>query len=729
MHFLTLGHKSSRGNKKQVIDAYHLGPYHHGHPWGTISHWPGFHWEGHVAHHGGWTGYPSLGGWHRSHIPKKESKKSVHKAASKRYMPPMLAHPSYGFAYPSLGFAALPLTPSPVPWGYGVYRSNVPEKTSQGHTRSSVKGLSASKRWWPGYMGGWGGWGIGNTGYPGWGPLGGDLWGHGFDIADTSHGWGLDVRGVYHPFLRAEIPGRNSNEEDKAEKRWWPGYMGGWGGWGLGNTGYPGWGPLGADWGHGFSPYGYGHNFGHFGYGFGLGLHGFALGTPGYGLGPHGFSHDYGLGYGHGYGYALGYRADISGKKEEKEKEGPKRQFIHGPYGAVGYPWEDYGLGIPYGPFGVFGNPFIGRGAYAPYPEELYPSYPPWGYGFGQYALGNGFHSGHGLYKSKIASGKSKKAKKEHDKEEEATGRNFVHNFHPGTYGWGGAIYPGHGQHRVFPLLGAYTYSGLNGGYYGPYGPPRGSFGPYYRSTVPKYADESGQSRQVINYHPGCYGWGGCVYPGCGCIGGWTWPLPCHFRHHSHHCVPCWTRSTAPKREDVKEEKGNSRQDIADPGEDESESKDPRTRPHLEGADLLNSQMQNLAMGYPGIEQMHTPMGETSNPAPQGFNNPDMDEDNRETSSPEPAQAATAEATPEEASESVPGMGGITPDVGGNDLRATMLGNMDIGQQQPAGDLMSSFNMNPSEGEMPSEAFGDTGRLTEIIFAFNVFDNLVDTCI
>ena len=69
------GHKENKGNKKQIIDALHLGPYHHGHPWGTVSQWPGFHWAGHPSRHGGWTGYPSLGGWHKSHISKKELEK------------------------------------------------------------------------------------------------------------------------------------------------------------------------------------------------------------------------------------------------------------------------------------------------------------------------------------------------------------------------------------------------------------------------------------------------------------------------------------------------------------------------------------------------------------------------------------------------------------------------------------------------------------------------------
>lgn len=621
-------------------------------------------------------------------------------------MLPTFAFPAYGFAYPSLGFAAVPFTPSPSPWGYAVYRSKVPKRSSKGQTRSSVKGTSASKRWWPGYMGGWGGWGIGNSGYPGWGPFG-DSWGHGFDALGLGHGWGLGVGNVFHPFLRSDVPEKHS-KKDKAEKRWWPGYMGGWGGWGLGNTGYPGWGPLGADWFHGLSPYGYGYGYGH-----GLGHYGY-----GHGSGLYGFGYGFGLGHGHG----LGYRTTVPDIKEEKHEGGPKRQFIQEPYGTFGYPWADYGPGFPYGPFGSFGSPFFGHGAYVPYPESLYGEFAP-AYGFGPYSFGHGFHAGHGFFKSKIPGGKSKKVSKEPNKEEEATSRHFVFDFNPGRYGWGGAIYPGHGYHSVFPLLGAFTYSGLYGGYYGPYGPPRGPFGLYHRSEVPDNAEESGQSRQVINYHPGCYGWGGCIYPGCGCLGGWTWPLPCHFHHHSHHCVPCWTRSKYPKTQDVREEKGKSRQEIAGPEQDEgegTESKDPRTHPHLEGADLLNAEMQSLAMGFPGVEKIQTPMGESNGAAAQGYNGQDMEE-NKENPSPESAPAASAEATPEEATESIPGMGGLTPDEGGNGFRAETLGSLEEqqeGQQQSAGELMSSFlNVNPSaEGELPAEAFGDTGKLKNRIF-------------
>ena len=620
-------------------------------------------------------------------------------------MLPSFAFPSYGMAYPSLGFAAVPFTPAPVPWGYGVYRSKVPKKSSTGETRSSVKGGSAAKRWWPGYMGGWGGWGIGNTGYPGWGPLG-DYWGYGFDAGGLGHGWGLGAGDVFHPFLRNGIPGKSS-KKDKAEKRWWPGYMGGWGGWGIGNTGYPGWGPLGADWAHGLGPYGYGHGVGYYGYGHGLGHYGY-----GHGLGPYSFNHGFGLGYGYGHGY----RTKIAGKKEGKQEESPKRQFIHEPYGAFGFPWYDHGPGFPYGPFGTFGSPFVGHGAYVPYPEALYGDYEPF-YGLGPYAFGYGFHGGHGFYKSKIPTGKSTKVAKEPGKEEEATGRNFVHNFNPGRYGWGGAIHPGHGYHATFPLLGALTHSGLYGEYYGPYGPPLGSFGPYHRSDIPDNEVESYQRRQVINYHPGCYGWGGCIYPGCGCIGGWRWPLPCHFFHHHHHCAPCWTRSNSPKKQDVKEEKGSSRQEIADPGEDEGEgsnSKDPQTRPHLEGTDLLNSEMQHLAMGFPGVEKLQTPMGESG---AQSFSNQEMEE-NKEAPEPEPetAQAAPSGPTAEEAAETIANMGGLTPDESGNGFRAAMLGNMEgqqDSQQQSAGDLMSSFNMNPSEGELPTETFGDSGKLKE----------------
>ena len=500
-------------------------------------------------------------------------------------------------------------------------------------------------------MGGWGGWGVENWGYPGWGALGD--WGHGYDVGGFGHGWGIGFGHSYHPFLRAEIP-RKQSKKDKAEKRWWPGYMGGWGGWGLGNGGYPGWGPLGDVWGHGWGPYSYGH------------------------------------GYGLGYGYGHAFRSDVPGTSQ-KEEEGPKRGFIHQPFGGFDFP--SYG----YGPFAGYGYPFFGPSQYTPYPAALYGDFMPF-YGFGPYpALGE-----HGFFKSKIPNGKSKNMKKELRKEEEATGRNFVHNFHPGRMGWGGALYPGHGFHGVFPLLGSHTYGLYGGGYYGPYGPPRGAFGPYHRSDVPINSEESTQSRQVINYNPGCCGWGGCIHPGCGYIGGWTWPLPCHFRHCGCGC-PCWTRSKAPKKQVLKEEKGKSRQEIETPGEEESNDgkEDPRTRPHLEGSDLLNSEMQTLAMGFPGIENLHTPMGLSNSQSVQGFNDQGM-EANGEHLSTEPAEATES-------------MTGMTPDEGANGFRAPAMGNMEEqqeAQQQPTEDLMSTFSMNPSnEGETPVEAFGETGKL------------------
>lgn len=596
-------------------------------------------------------------------------------------MLPTFAFPTYGFAYPSLGFAAVPFTPSPVPWGYAAYRSKVAEKSSKGQTRSSVKGSEVNKRWWPGYMGGWGGWGLGNEGYPGWSPLG--EWGHSYDFGGFGHGWGIGYGNSYHPFLRAEIPGKQ-NKKDKAEKRWWPGYMGGWGGWGLGNGGYPGWGPLGDFGGHGWGGYGYGQ---------GLGL--------GYGSG-------HGLGLGYGYGH--GFRSDVPGTDEDKEEEGPKRGFIHQPFGGVDYPWFGYGS------FADYDYPFFGHSQYIPYPEALYGGFMPF-YGFGPYAAGpfgygfdgiRGFHGGPGYFKSNIPTGKSKKLQKELNKEEKSLSRHFVYNFHPGRMGWGGSIYPGHGYHGVFPLLGTHTYGPYGAGFYGPYGPPYGSFGPYHRSDVPENAEKNSQSRQVINYHPGCCGWGGCVYPGCGYLGGWTWPLPCHFQHCG--CCPCWTRSKAPRKQALKEEKGNSRQEIEGPEESESsegKSDDPKTRPHLEGAELLQSEMQSLAMGFPGIEKLQTPMG-LSNPegqqAAQGFNEQEA-ESNGENSTPEPSMAPGNMAA----------LAGVTPVEGGNGFRAASLGNMEEqqeSQQQSAQDLMSSFNMNPSnEGEAPVESFGETGKV------------------
>ena len=572
-------------------------------------------------------------------------------------MLPTFAFPAYGYAYPSLGFAAVPFTPSPIPWGHAHYRTKVPEKSSIGHTRSSVKHTEANKRWWPGYMGGWGGWGLGNEGYPGWGALGD--WGRGYDFGGFGHGWGMLGTGLsYHPFLRAEIP-RKQSKKDKAEKRWWPGYMGGWGGWGLGNSGYPGWGPLGGFWGQGWGSYAYGHG--------------------------------YGLGIGRGHAF----RSDLP-SRDDKEEQSPKRQLIHEPFAGTDFPWSGYG------PFADYQYPYFGHSQYIPYPFAPYGDSIPF-YGFGPSpVLGYGFPGDHGFFKSKIPEGKSKKMQKELKKEEKATGRHFVNNFHPGRMGWGGAIYSGNGYHAAFPLLGAHTYGLYGAGFYGPYGPPYGAFGPYSRSGIPGSSKENPQSRQVINYNPGCCGWGGCVYPGCGYIGGWTWPLPCHFRHCGCGC-PCWTRSKAPRKQSMKEEKGKSRQDIESPVEEESENgkEDPRTRPHLEGADLLNSEMQSLAMGFPGIEKLQTPMGSSSNQGVQGFNDQEIDA-NGEHSSPEPAEASES-------------MAGMNPFEGANALRAAAMGSMgeqQVGQQQTAEDLMSTFSTSPSnEGEAPVEAFGETGEL------------------
>lgn len=676
------GHSEVKGKKKQVIDAYHLGPYHRGHPWGTVSQWPGYHWGGHLGYHGGWTGYPSLGGWHKSHISNRNSKKSFSKAL-KRQALPAFGLPTYGFAYPSLALTAVPFTPSPLLWGYGVYRSKVPKKPASPESRSSVKDSETSKRWWPGYMGGWGGWGIGNTGYPGWGSVE-DLWGHGFDAAGLGLGWGFGYGDAVHPFLRSEVPTEQS-KTDKAEKRWWPGYMGGWGGWGLGNTGYPGWGPLGADLAYGSSPYAYGHGVWPYGYGHGLGFYGF------------------GRRLGLGYPPALSYRAGVPEKtkgkegKEQEDEDSPKRQLIHERYAGFGYPLSGWGAEYSYGPYGTFGSPFIGHGAYIPYPEAFYGDFWPY-YGFAP----NGF------IKSNIPSKKSKKVSKKDKNEEKATSRHFVANFHPGRYGWGGALYPGHGYHRVFPLLGALTYSGLYGGYYGPRGPPRGTFGLHYRSYVPDITEESGQNRQVINYHPGCCGWGGCVYPGCGYIGSWVWPLPCHFRHCNHHCAPCWTRSEYPRKEGVKEEKGKSRQAIESPTQEESdestESKDPKTSPHLEGADLLNSEMKNLAMGFPGVEHLQTPVGDLESTTSQDYTS-----EGRESSN----ENLPSEAPQAEASETTAGFGGLIPDEGDNGFRIASAENLmeqQGGRESSAGELSASFNFHPSQGELPSEAFGDTGN-------------------
>ncbi|KAK2572873.1 hypothetical protein P5673_001874 [Acropora cervicornis] len=677
------GHTGVKGKKKQVIDAYHLGPYHHGHPWGTVSQWPGYHWGGHVGYHGGWTGYPSLGGWHKSHISKMSSKKSVSKGALKRQYLPTFAFPAYGLAYPSVGFATVPIAPAPLPWGYAFYRSRVPDQSEKGQTRSSVKGSKADKRWWPGYMGGWGGWGIGNRGYPGWGPAD-DVWGHGFDAAGLGLGWGFGFGNVFHPYMRSEVPGKQS-KRDKAEKRWWPGYMGGWGGWGLGNTGYPGWGPLGTDLAFGVSPYTYRHGLGPYGYGHGLGLYGY-----------------YGRGFGLGYTPALGYHSGAIKKTEGKkeQEEGPKRQFIHEPYGGFGYPGSGYGTGYSYGPFGTFGSPFFGHGAYIPYPASFYDDFvPPHGlvpYGFS---------------KSNIPKKNSKKVSKGEKSEEKATSRQFVANFHPGHYGWGGVIHPGTGYQGQIPLLGAFTYSGFNGRYYGPRGLHRIALSPFYKSNIPEPVEESGQNREVINYHPGCCRWGGCIYPGCGFIGSWTWPLPCHFHHCGHHCCPCWTRSKFPKRQGVKQEKGKSRQDIESPLQDRSDdddgSKDPKTRPHLEGTDLLNSEMNDLAMGFPGIEHLQIPVGESTNPTTQAYSS----QEREESSDSQPSEVPQAESTPDEAGNA--GFAGLTPDDDGNGFRISSpqtLMEQQGNQESTAEGLLSNFNINPSQGDPPSEAFGDTGN-------------------
>ena len=598
-----------------------------------MSQWPGFHWGGHPSRHAGWTGYPSVGGWHKSHIPRKEKKEENPKKtrahqrgnSDKRQWLPTFAFPAYGLAYPTLGFTAVPFTSAPIPLTYGTYRSQVPEKVTKGHTRSSVKGSKANKRWWPGYMGGWGGWGLGNAGYPGWGPLGG--WSHGY---------------------------------------------GGYGG--------------------------YGHGYG---YGWGGGRAGHSWGG-------------YGRGLGFGWGYGHGYRSDVPNRQSVDHETGPKRQFAHDGFGAGGFPWgyghgfyeygpgfdgfEGYGPGFNDFPFPDPDYPFFGRGQFLLYPEAIYEPY-------GAGPFGDSYSSwrghGYGFFKSKIPVDKSKKGTKKGSGEEAATSRHFVHGYHPGRYGWGGVNYPGHGYHGVFPLLGARTYGPFGGGYYGPHGPFHGSFGPYHRSEVPSTIEEGSlQSRQVINYNPGCYGWGGCFYPGCGFLGGWMWPLPCR---HSCGCGPCWKRSDVPRKEKAKNEKGKSRQEITSPGdEDEGGGQprpdDPQTHPHLEGSELMNSQIERLAMGFPGIESLQTPFGSIANPQTQGFSNQEME-----------ANGEHQEGEPVEAPDNLHGMTGLTTDEAGNGFRTTGLGGME-GQDQPqsTSDLLSNFNVNPSEG--PQASFSDPGK-------------------
>ena len=58
---------------------------------------------------------------------------------------------------------------------------------------------------------------------------------------------------------------------------------------------------------------------------------------------------------------------------------------------------------------------------------------------------------------------------------------------------------------------------------------------------------------QVIGYHPGCYGWGGTVYPGCGHLGsiGWGWGWPCG--GYCGGCGPCSCKDNTPRPQKSKD--------------------------------------------------------------------------------------------------------------------------------------------------------------------------------
>ncbi|KAK3703962.1 hypothetical protein QZH41_014176, partial [Actinostola sp. cb2023] len=304
---------------------------------------------------------------------------------------------------------------------------------------------------WPGH----------NTAYPG----------HGFASA-PGNGWnGYPSYGFY----KSKIPkGRTSEVKSPSSlhKRWWPGYSGGWGGWGNGNTGYPGWGS---------------------GFGFG--------GGPGMGYGGH-----YG-GLGHGY--------LRSGIPEPRYEVGASKRWWPGYSGG----WGGWGVGNS-------GYPGWGSG---------------WAHGWSHpgsigWGAGHGF-AGHGNYRSSIPQG---------PRAGSTVGRAFVDGYHPGVYGWGGQTHGWHGgapygepYGAPWPYFGPGPYGGgpYGHGFYGPWGGngyipsefpntfdgpaefgPFGDrrFGPFRRHILKQSAkEENAKSRQVIGYHPGCYGWGGVFYPGC----------------------------------------------------------------------------------------------------------------------------------------------------------------------------------------------------------------------
>lgn len=328
---------SNKNHKKHIIDAIHLGPYHHGHSWGTVNAWPGISWPW----SGGWgvgAGFPAYHGW---------------------------------TGYPS----------------FGIRKSKIGGKSNG---KTSKEGDVAEKRWWPGNMGGWGGWGWGNWGYPGWG------WGIGYHAGP----WGY----VGH---RSEIPKENKKQKskNKALKRFLP---------------FPG--VANRPW-----------------YG---GWHGFDV-LPGYGL-PWLQYPEYGYEGPHGFGGYAGSLFD-------------------------GYLYNNHGGGIGFGGWGYPGN-FLG-----------------YGHGFG---YGGGFGHGYGFLRSDVHK-KGSKSKKE----ENAEKRHHVTFYHPGHYGWGGTVYRGSGVGGILPLMGAFGPFGHALSPLGPYGV--GVWGPFYhKSDIPR-GTEDPQSRQV----------------------------------------------------------------------------------------------------------------------------------------------------------------------------------------------------------------------------------------
>ena len=265
---------------------------------------------GHPGNHG-WIGYKSKvpKGRGKSDKKSKTSTEGTGAHADKRWWPGnMGGWGGWGWGnwgYPGWGWG---VGHGPFPggfgWGHGFYRSDVPNEEANAYRRSSVSGSKASKRWWPGNMGGWGGWGWGNWGYPGWG------WG----VGHGAGSWG-------HPGYRSNIPKDNKEEKSKGKssKRFLPlpgmanrPWYGGWHGFDI-NPGYdyPGYGYPGYGHGGFFHGYDYpgnvfdGYLYNSIGRGIGFGGWGYPGDYLGYG---HGHGHEFGYGgYGHGFGYGTGF--------------------------------------------------------------------------------------------------------------------------------------------------------------------------------------------------------------------------------------------------------------------------------------------------------------------------------------------------------------------------------------------------------------------------------------